>query len=157
MSNTPNNSNTIKFLIEYGWAIALTIITFVCLLFVFKWDPQLIAFSILIGTCCSMVGGFAAVLASPYEESDKKRMAVIAGTIATLITGYILAKIIDPIIAEAIARRSELFSIHNSANLLVAIIGFASGFIGTYQYRIYLSGRVKEDKPYDEVQQNGKN
>jgi len=129
-------------IIAFSWIIYLALITFVCQLLIFKFEWQDIGMSLLLGTCSAMVGAFAALLASPYGSADSERLSKVSTTIATLITGYVLAKIIDPLVAEMMGGKYSVFSEpKNSANVLIGIISFLSGFLGTYQFRVYLSGR----------------
>lgn len=128
-------------LIAFSWVIYLAFITFTCQLLIFGFQWNEIGLSLLVGTCCAMIGAFAALLASPYGSGDSERLSKVSTTIATLITGYILAKIIDPLVIEMMKNYSVFSEPKNSANALVGLISFLSGFLGTYQFRVYLSGK----------------
>jgi hypothetical protein len=129
-------------IIAFSWIIYLAFITFVCQLLIFNFNWGEIGLSLLIGTCSAMVGAFAALLASPYGADDSKRLANVSTTIATLVTGYVLAKIIDPLVVEMMKNASAFYEPKNSANALIGITSFLSGFLGTYQFRVYLSGKL---------------
>lgn len=100
--------------------------------------------SILVGTCGVMLGAFSAFLASPFNPEEEKRISRVTAIIATIITGYILGKLIDPLISSATKDPTVFFTLllnsKNSANALIVIIGFLGGFLGTYQIRAYLPG-----------------
>jgi len=138
---------------QFGWTIYVSMITFACQIYVFEWKWDLVAFSVLIGTSCGLAGGLAGLLASPEGADDQERLSKVSTAIATLFTGYILAKVFDPLIAEAFKMPAEFFKVKNSANLFVALIGFISGFLATYQFRAYTSGKLKEVKPPTDIPQ----
>jgi hypothetical protein len=114
----------------------MTLVTWFCQWKIFKeWDA--FAQSILIGTCMTLFGAFAAVLASPYGAEDEKRLSKVSTTVFTLVTGYVLAKIIDPLVAQIIAGAPAFLSMSKGSNLVIGLIGFLAGFLGTYVYRAY--------------------
>jgi hypothetical protein len=117
----------------------VTVLTYVCQWFVFERNSQEIALSILLGTCMTLLGAFAALLASPYGAEDEKRLSKISATIFTLLTGYVLAKIIDPLVGKMTSDPSALLHVKNVANILVRMIGFLGGFLGTYAFRAYVT------------------
>ncbi|HEX9962315.1 MAG TPA: hypothetical protein VGB00_15380, partial [Pyrinomonadaceae bacterium] len=78
----------------------------------------------------------------------------VGSIVSTLITGYIVAKVIDPLIAVAVMTTGStlplIFQSKNGANVLVAIIGFLGGFLFVYQYRAYISGEISENEQLKE-------
>src|ERR1041384_629487 len=107
---------------------------------------------LLIGTTGTLVGAFTALLSSPYGSDDKERLSKVSSTIATLVTGFLLAKVIDPLVTYAMSTPSTIFGLlelpYNSANVtnvLMAIISFLGGFLLTYEFRAYISGERLND------------
>jgi hypothetical protein len=89
------------------WALlilfgVMTPLTYVCQWLIFRPNWSDFALSVLIGTCMTLAGAFAALLVSPYGAEDEKRLTKVSTTIITLVTGYALAKIIDPLVAQII-------------------------------------------------------
>jgi hypothetical protein len=93
----------------------------------------------------TLVGALAALLVSPYGAADQERLSKVSATIFTLITGYVLAKIIDPLVAQIIGNATAVLSVTKGANLLIALISFLAGFLGTYVFRAYLGASVFRD------------
>jgi hypothetical protein len=125
----------------------MTLLTWACQLVIFPtWRER--GQSLLIGICLTLFGAFAAVLASPYGAEDEKRLSRVSTTVFTLGTGFVLAKIIDPLIAQIIGNSGQLLSGTKGPNLLIGMIGFLAGFMGTYVYRAQLGMDIfREDSP----------
>jgi hypothetical protein len=143
-------------LIELGY---LLVVTYTCQWFIFRDDVKDVALSVLIGTCMTLVGGLAGLLASPYGAEDEKRLSRVSATIFTLLTGYALAKVIDPLVAKLMGNNSALGDIRTWAFILIGLIGFLGGFLGTYVFRAYIAGpgdRVKVADTQDAAQPDGK-
>ena len=92
-------------LIEIGY---LLVVTYTCQWFIFREDVKDVALSVLIGTCMTLAGGLAALLATPYGAEDEKRLSRVSATIFTLLTGYALAKVIDPLVTKLMSNDSAL-------------------------------------------------
>ena len=133
-------------IIAFVCVVFLILLTFGCQIVIFEGQWNQIGFSVLVGTCSTLFGAFAALLASPYGADDKERLTKVSATLVTLVTGYLLAKIIDPLIAETFRNPANFFEIKNATNSLMAITGFLGGFLGTYEYRAYISGKTLEIK-----------
>ena len=129
----------------FSWIGYLTIVTFGCQLLIFlnDWDWPGLGLSLLFGTAGTMTGAFAAFLASPYDTEDEKRITRVSTVLGTLVTGYLLAKVIDPLLLSAMKDPAFVFDLmrngKNAANTLIALVSFIGGFLGTYQFRAYLS------------------
>ena len=136
----------------------LIIIVFICEWLIFnpdyyysKYSP--LALCVLIGNFGILAGIFAALLSTPYGSDDKERLTKVGSTLATLVTGYLLAKVIDPIISQATTSDSinAIFNnTYNVANMLVGSIGFLAGFLATYGFRAYLSHKREGEKSSQE-------
>ncbi len=107
-------------------------------------NSNIFALSLLVGSSATLCGAFAALLASPKDAKDEGRISKIAPVVLTLVSGFLVIKVIDPLISNLTKNLDFLNDIHVQANILVAIIAFIGGFLGTYQIRILLS--EKEEK-----------
>jgi uncharacterized membrane protein YfcA len=139
----------------------LLIVTYTCQWFIFRNDLRDVALSVLIGTCMTLVGALAALLASPYGAEDEKRLSRVSATIITLLTGYALAKIIDPLVAKLMDDKAALSDIRTWTFIIIGLIGFLGGFLGTYVFRVYLASpsdsvKVEPEGSSDPAQPNGK-
>jgi hypothetical protein len=123
-------------LIELG---LLLVVTSTCLWLIFRDDLKNVALSVLLGTCMTLFGCLAGLLASPYGAEDERRLSRVSATIITLLTGYVLAKVIDPLVAKLIGDNPALRDIRTWAFILVGLIGFLGGFLGTYVFRVYIT------------------
>ena len=130
--------------ITIGSTLFLLAVTFTCQVLIFNRNWQEIGLSVLIGTCSTLAGGFAALLASPYGAKDEERLSKVRATILALLTGYVLAKI-DPLVTAVMKDSAAILVPKNAANMLVGLIGLLGGFINTYEFRAYMLGS-KENK-----------
>jgi hypothetical protein len=132
-----------------GLSVFLLAITFTCQILVFQRNWTEIGLSILIGTCATLAGGFAGLLASPYGTKDEERLSKVRATILALLTGYVLAKI-DPLVT-GVMKSEVILQSKNGANILIGLIGLLGGFITTYEFRAYKLGfqeqAVKQPDP----------
>jgi membrane associated rhomboid family serine protease len=146
MSEKENRRKRLRTL-NYGFIIYLTAVMFLCQWLIFReWNE--IGLSMLLGTCGTLAGCFAALLASPYGTGDQERLSKVGSIISTLITGYVLAKIVDPVISVMTDkdRLPMIFDLKIGANALITIIGFLAGFLLVYQYRAYISGEISDSE-----------
>lgn len=123
----------------------MTLVTWFCQWLIFKPNWPDFAQSILIGTCMTLFGAFAAVLVSPYGVEDEKRLSKVSATVFTLVTGYFLAKVIDPLVAQIMGSANMFLNLKKGTNLLIGLIGFLAGFLGTYVYRAYEGTYIFQD------------
>ncbi len=147
----------IKIVAAIYWFSQITITVLICQWFISEnWKEM--ALSVLLGTCGTLVGVFAALLSSPYGLKDEERLTKVSSTLATLVTGYLLAKVIDPLVSDAVKTpesvRALIFIPYNSANILVSIIGFLGGFLATYGFRAYISEHPAKIQTDADTQQN---
>lgn len=141
--------------LTYGSIIYMIVLILFCQWMVFEKKEE-IGLSILIGTCGTLVGCFSALLASPFGTSEKERFSKLGTIISTLITGYVLAKIIDPVISFFTGEGlSLILSPKNGANVLIALIGFLSGFLLAYQYRVYISREFLDGEQPEKKETSG--
>jgi hypothetical protein len=129
--------------LNYVFIGSLTAVLALCEWLIFdNWKE--FGLSVLFATCGNLAGCFSALLASPYGRGDSERLSRVGSTISSVITGYVLAKIIDPVVSAIVSpdRIPYLFQLKNSAYLLLLITGFLGGFILAYQYRAYISGEI---------------
>jgi hypothetical protein len=128
-------------ILNYGFIGYLTGLLLLCEWLIFESRHEF-GLSVLFATCGTLVGCFCALLASPYGRGESERFSRVGTTISSVITGYLLAKIIDPIVLMMTNEKvlPQLFLLKNTAYLLLLVTGFLGGFILAYQYRAYLSG-----------------
>ena len=130
-------------------------ITLTCQCFVFWGEWQLFAISLLVGTAGALSGALAGFLISPRTAKDQARFDRVTSVIAGLITGYALAKVIDPVVTTLFQNPKLLEEPHIVANLLIATISFLSGFMGVYTYRVELDpGVYRQQTVNDEAGQS---
>lgn len=118
---------------------SIIIVTFACQWFIFREEVKYVALSVLIGTCTTLFGCLAGLLASPYGAEDEKRLSKVSTTIFTLITGYVLGKMIDPLVLKMLDNPRELLELRTGTNILIGLIGFLGGFLSTYVFRAYIA------------------
>lgn len=130
-----------------GLIIYMIALVFFCQWLIFQTREEF-GLALLIGTCGTLFGCFAALLASPFTSSEQERLSKVGSIISTLVTGYILAKLIDPLTALLTSESTLplILQNKNGANVLIALVGFLSGFLLAYQYRVNLSGNFQENK-----------
>jgi hypothetical protein len=127
--------------------LILLAVTFTCQVLIFRQNWSEIGLSVLIGTCGTLAGGFAALLASPYGAKDAERLSRVGAIILALLTGYVVAKIIDPLVTNVMGNLSVLLEPKKGANMLVGLIGLLGGFINTYEFRAHILGSIEEKAP----------
>lgn len=102
-------------------------------------------FSILVGTCFSIIGALSGTLVSPYDEEETKIFSNITTIVVSILSGYALAKIIDPLVDIYFKNLAQTGG-DIAANTFVAVIGFGTAFVTVYILRAY-SGRPTLNNP----------
>jgi hypothetical protein len=151
--------------IMFGSAIALLLvlngILFACEWYIFfnpnsDYPYNKFALSILVGNFGALAGMFAALLSTPHGSDDKERLSKVGSTLVTLVTGYVLAKVIDPLVVDTMKTPESIhavfFSINKAAIILIGSISFLAGFLAFYTLRAYWLNTSGEIQTSNEVQ-----
>jgi len=132
--------------------IVLSVITFACQALLFWGSWTNLGFSILVGTSFTLIGALCGVLSAPYTKDEEQKLEQVASVVAGVFSGYLVAKVIDPVTTTLIADEEIFVNPQRAANVFVALIGFVGGFLGTYSSRVYfgLAPGVSEAQEKDD-------
>jgi len=93
------------------------------------------AMSVLIGLLGITLGWSIALLGSPQSDSEVVLFRETWNVLIGLVTGYLGAKVIDPLLQALFQEADVLKDSTTGANVLIFLIAFFTSTIGGYTFR----------------------
>lgn len=101
------------------------------------WNKQF-AISLLIGLLGISLGWSVALLGTPKSQTETALFHQTFNTLLGLITGYLGAKVIDPILKALFEESQVIKDTTMGVNVLIFLISFLISIISGYSFRVDL-------------------